>query len=176
MPTSTFLDQHPQPDGTPSYPGSREPFQYNSTTQVHCRPTHPDLALSARARTPDSPPALVQAVAPWIIATNLEVGQVYGDDERTPIARPFDTSPAARSTSYPVPTGRFLDDGLQTPLGKYDCKFCGKLFNRPSSLRVRPPRVVTVIIKLTSRNRYISTAIQAKNVSELEAEQPRILR
>ncbi|KXN91070.1 Zinc finger protein C25B8.19c [Leucoagaricus sp. SymC.cos] len=107
-----------------------------SPTQVSGLPTTPNPADSAHVHGLDSPPALVQAVTPWVIATNLDVGQIYEDDERTPIARPFDVGPMGRPPSHAVSLGRFFDDGTQPPLGKYDCKFCGKLFNRPSSLRV----------------------------------------
>ncbi|KAJ3571695.1 hypothetical protein NP233_g3579 [Leucocoprinus birnbaumii] len=113
---------------------SREPLRRSPAPNRPLSPPNP--GSSAQVHSPDSPPALVQAVAPWVIATNLDVGQIYEDDERTPIARPFDAGPMGRSPSHVVSLGRFFDEGSQPPLGKYDCKFCGKLFNRPSSLRI----------------------------------------
>ncbi|KAF5351801.1 hypothetical protein D9756_007534 [Leucocoprinus leucothites] len=118
-----------------SYAEAREPLRRNLSPTPRLPPP-PNPAGSAQVHGPDSPPALVQAVAPWVIATNLDVGQIYEDDERTPIARPFDVGPMGRSPSHVVSLGRFFDEGSQPPLGKYDCKFCGKLFNRPSSLRI----------------------------------------
>jgi hypothetical protein len=144
-PTSQSTPQPPHfPANVPSsqgpYPSQSHPnlkglMSRESSRRPHVS-TSSDLASSPPRHSLESPPALTRAAAPWVIATNLEVGQIYEDDERTPIARPFDGNSLARSTSHAIPLGRFLDDASGAPLGKYECKVCGKLFNRPSSLRV----------------------------------------
>lgn len=163
-------NQHPYPTHAPpsSHPDTTELTSHN-IVQMPGLPTSPNPAASAQVHDLDSPPALVQAVAPWVIATNLDVGQIYEDDERTPIARPFDGASLARSTSHPIPLGRFLDDGSQPPLGKYDCKFCGKLFNRPSSLRVSYFSITLKYQQADNQDRSTSIAIRVKNVSRSSA-------
>ncbi|KAF9454004.1 hypothetical protein P691DRAFT_771005 [Macrolepiota fuliginosa MF-IS2] len=134
-PTGPTSNQQPRPvHMQSSYVEPREPVQYNNLVQMPRLPTPPNPARTAQAHSLDSPPALVRAVAPWVIATNMDMGQIYEDEERTPISRPFDASSMAHS--YTIPLGRCVEEGSQPPLGKYDCKFCGKLFNRPSSLRI----------------------------------------
>ncbi|EKM80720.1 hypothetical protein AGABI1DRAFT_126769 [Agaricus bisporus var. burnettii JB137-S8] len=144
-PTS-HLDSQPQqwpanaPSGQRPYPSHSHPNLRAHASQDSSQMSHGSSSSNPASFVPghnlDLPPALTRAPAPWVIATNLDVGQIYEDDERTTIARPFDGNSLARSTSHAIPLGRFLDDASGTPLGKYECKICGKLFNRPSSLRI----------------------------------------
>jgi len=54
------------------------------------------------------------------------------DDERTLVAQ-YNVSTAVTSTGMPVPHGQPVAD--DTPNG-HECHYCGKAFNRPSSLKV----------------------------------------
>jgi hypothetical protein len=144
-----------------SYPS----YTHSSHVEIREPPTPPNPAGRAQVHGRDSPPALVRAVAPWVIASNLDVGQIYEEDERTPISRPFDVGPMGRSASHVVPLGRFFDEGSQPPLGKHDCKFCGKLFNRPSSLRVIKLGTISNLQQADNQFRSTSIAIRVKNVS-----------
>lgn len=63
--------------------------------------------------------------SPWPISTGLDRPHDPDDEERTPIAR------YPPSTHYAPP---FAED---PPVGaKYECQYCGKGFNRPSSLKI----------------------------------------
>lgn len=157
-PTSQSISQQSHfpanvPPSQGRYPTQSHPSQGGGTPQDLSRAprvsTSSDPASSAPRPSLESPPPLTRATAPWVIATNLEVGQIYEDDERTLIARPFDGNSLARSASHAIPLGRFLDDTSGAPLGKYECKVCGKLFNRPSSLRVSFTRSPRSTAKLT---------------------------
>ncbi|KAF5325824.1 hypothetical protein D9611_000037 [Ephemerocybe angulata] len=79
---------------------------------------------------PAHPSSRVQTVgvlrpSPWPIATGIDRGYDPNDDERTPIAR------YASATHAAVPP--FVDE---PPAAKYECQYCGKGFNRPSSLKI----------------------------------------
>lgn len=58
------------------------------------------------------------------ISTSVSSRHRPEDDERTPIA-PVDPD----RTAFPLA-------GSSTPVPKYECSYCGKGFNRPSSLKV----------------------------------------
>lgn len=97
-------------------------------------------------------------------ATNSGIDQSYRDKKRTSIALPFDTRLMRHSSSHAV-VERFHNEGSQSPLRKYDCKFCGKLFNRPSSLKVFLPRLIVALQQADNQTRFTSIATRVTNVS-----------
>ncbi|KAL1752718.1 hypothetical protein FB107DRAFT_292950 [Schizophyllum commune] len=78
----------------------------------------------------------VREGAPWAgtITTSVDRSRHAEDDEQTPVARTLGTS---------SPPTAFSHAPLHAPPNasgaKYECTYCGKGFNRPSSLKVRTP-------------------------------------
>ena len=72
---------------------------------------------------------------PWNIMTAVHNRNLAEDDERTPVARSSSSSiPHAASSSISLPLEH---QSINESSGhKYDCSYCGKIFNRPSSLKV----------------------------------------
>ncbi|KAI5890604.1 uncharacterized protein SCHCODRAFT_01356580 [Schizophyllum commune H4-8] len=101
----------------------------------------------------------VREGAPWAgtITTSVDRSRHAEDDEQTPVARTLGTSSPPTAFSH-VP--------LQAPPSvsgaKYECTYCGKGFNRPSSLKVRSPRLTSH--QGSPHRRSISTATPEKNV------------
>ncbi|KAL1736093.1 hypothetical protein EV714DRAFT_279470 [Schizophyllum commune] len=91
----------------------------------------------------------VREGAPWAgtITTSVDRSRHAEDDEQTPVARTLGTSSPPTAFSH-VP----LHAPPSASGAKYECTYCGKGFNRPSSLKGSPHR------------RSISTATPEKNV------------
>lgn len=78
----------------------------------------------------DTPPR------PWNISTSLGSSKAIAeDDERTPVAR-YNASAVVMNTGMPAPYGVPVPDDTSSGPAKYECHYCGKGFNRPSSLKV----------------------------------------
>jgi hypothetical protein len=74
---------------------------------------------------------------PWSISTNIEPSRKTEEDEQTPVARyrkPRASSPTAFTRTHQTVQE---DNTSGSTASKYECSYCGKGFNRPSSLKVR---------------------------------------
>ncbi|KAF8160835.1 hypothetical protein B0H34DRAFT_795694 [Crassisporium funariophilum] len=71
---------------------------------------------------------------PWNISTIVNPSSTE-DDERTPVARRYNSMSASVSMNTPPVNQEFQDDSSNSS-AKYECRYCGKGFNRPSSLKI----------------------------------------
>ena len=108
---------------TSSYPHGHMPYQYRDDT-----PLNTSHQGHSRMRAHLSQPGE--------ISTSVLSGPSF-DDEQTPVARYASAGP-----SYLPPVAqKALEDKPSGSSGsKYECSYCGKGFNRPSSLKVNVPR------------------------------------
>ncbi|PPQ77191.1 hypothetical protein CVT25_011037 [Psilocybe cyanescens] len=104
-----------------------QPYDYRDSVGLHY-PYNNSSATLPRHRSEtilsDPPPA------PWNISTSIPRGNMIEDDERTPVAR---FGPDATRTAPPIITP---PDDNGSGSAKYECTYCGKGFNRPSSLKI----------------------------------------
>jgi hypothetical protein len=109
------------PEHTSKYPHSLGPPQYvNEAYPGH----RPPSAMRERGYSSGYPPR------PQEIYTNIPSIR-GGDDEQTPVARHHSSD--SRSIPYSQMTP---EDAAGSGPMKYECSYCGKGFNRPSSLKV----------------------------------------
>lgn len=77
------------------------------------------------------------APQPWALTTSIGSSRRPDDDERTPVASHRIPGPLA-SSDYNGSKHLVHDsDSASGATSKYECSYCGKGFNRPSSLKVR---------------------------------------
>lgn len=89
----------------------------------------------ARHRSDMSHSVSDMSLRPRSISTNVQSRVMAEDDERTPVARFNQPMP---NSSAPIGMGMGYPDDLDPAniSSKYECEYCGKGFNRPSSLKV----------------------------------------
>ncbi|KAG2015778.1 zinc finger protein 169 [Coprinopsis cinerea AmutBmut pab1-1] len=69
---------------------------------------------------------------PWPISTRVDRPHLSEDDDRTPTAR----YPTQSLHPYRYPPHDEPRPSNPVPTSKYECHYCGKGFNRPSSLKI----------------------------------------
>lgn len=74
----------------------------------------------------------------WNISTQVALANGGEDDERTPVARYGKAPSRIEPMNIPhVDTQQLqLDEAMGNVTSRYECPYCGKGFNRPSSLKV----------------------------------------
>jgi hypothetical protein len=112
---------------SPGYPYRHRPIQYRDDNSRSRLPF--DVSYQGHGRHGTYPPR------PGEIYT--AVTSVPGvDDERTPVARYGSAGP---STLLPITQNASAEQPSMSAISKYECGYCGKGFNRPSSLKVNIP-------------------------------------
>ncbi|KAH9485189.1 Zinc finger protein C25B8.19c [Psilocybe cubensis] len=97
-----------------------QPYDYRDSVALH----HPYSSTALprhRSETSNSEPP-----ATWNISTTIPRGNIVEDDERTPVAR------FGSDIVHNGPNSSEENGGS----AKYECSYCGKGFNRPSSLKI----------------------------------------
>ncbi|TFK44418.1 hypothetical protein BDQ12DRAFT_672961 [Crucibulum laeve] len=127
-------------------PRSRLYSNLHSTHYLHSTPTSSvfyNSTLESHAASDPSPPLhrypsqlYTEQISqhgtsprPQPISTSTYPVQNIHDDERTPIARYRTSDSFSSESSYPGSEG-------SGNMAKYECSYCGKGFNRPSSLKI----------------------------------------
>ncbi|KAH6914295.1 hypothetical protein BKA70DRAFT_661602 [Coprinopsis sp. MPI-PUGE-AT-0042] len=140
---------HP-PDDRYSNPQLKQPLyhqsadipeyrRYEDTARREPPPLHdPRFTLSPAYPPPSTSLHRAQSLGdprkyPWPISTQVDRTRQADDDERTPTARSPGHGPPPQSFRYP---GQGVQFPNPQPIAKYECHFCGKGFNRPSSLKI----------------------------------------
>lgn len=101
----------------------------------------------------------------WNVSTASSSEHTGEDDEQTPVARFHNTAATGLVNIPHADVHQLPDENMGGSASKYDCPYCGKGFNRPSSLKVARFLTEPQIISRSQSFRYISTATPAKNVS-----------
>ena len=101
----------------------------------------------------------------WNVSTASSSEYTGEDDEQTPVARFHNTAATGLVNIPHADVHQLPDENMGGSASKYDCPYCGKGFNRPSSLKVGHFLTDPQIISRSQRFRYISTATLVKNVS-----------
>ncbi|KAK0461300.1 uncharacterized protein EV420DRAFT_192016 [Desarmillaria tabescens] len=109
-----LADRHPSGEN----PATRYPFDQRPSAN-----TYPSSDFPSRAPGNAHPPR------PWAISTSVDRSRA-DDDDPTPTARYRDVGP-----SFGRPPERD-DELMSASASKYECTYCGKGFNRPSSLKI----------------------------------------
>ncbi|KAJ3526753.1 hypothetical protein NMY22_g10046 [Coprinellus aureogranulatus] len=115
--------QHPPPH-------SRGSVYYDGGGVPSGLPAHRECRAEAHyTDTPTYPPSRSHTVgilrpSPWPISTGMDRSYDLDDDDRTPVALYAPPTHIPAYVEEPVPTA------------KYECQYCGKGFNRPSSLKI----------------------------------------
>jgi hypothetical protein len=94
---------------------------------------------------------------PWSTISTSVDRNPREDDERTPIAR-YPASGPVLAERPPAPSHHASpeDTPATSSLSKYECSYCGKTFNRPSSLKV----LLYLIFSLSVPDQNIDTPEQ----------------
>lgn len=146
-----------------------DPYAQSQRQQLS-EPSYPFVSRSpimARHRSDMGHSVSDMSLRPRSISTNLQSRVMAEDDERTPVAR-FNQPMSHPSTPSGMAMGYPDDLDPANISSKYECDYCGKGFNRPSSLKVRA-HVTTVMITFSMTPcRSTSTAILETSVSTIK--------
>jgi hypothetical protein len=74
---------------------------------------------------------------PWSISTDFHPTRRPEEDEQTPVARYHEPPPSSPTILHQTHHTVREDNPGGSATSKYECSYCGKGFNRPSSLKVK---------------------------------------
>ena len=153
-PSTHFVPQMAAPHlAYPSHVSPKMPFSYREDPALV---RHGSTSILADARSPG---------LAWNVSTASSSEHTGEDDEQTPVARFHNTAATGLVNIPHADVHQLPDENMGGSASKYDCPYCGKGFNRPSSLKVGHFLTEPQIISRSQRFRYISTATLVKNVS-----------